>query len=187
MPVLARALELADCTVDIVHGQRGKAHIDRYIRGYNSAARFTPWIVLRDLDSDAQCAPDLVGRLLPAPSQWMTLRIAVRAIESWLLADPEALSDYLRVRRALVPQDPESLPDPKGALVALAAKSRLAAIRADMVPAAGMTSRVGPAYSSRISEFALTRWRPGIARQRSDSLRRCIESVRSLKRAFERQ
>ena len=185
VPVLTRVLGLVGCSIDVVHGQRGKAEIDKSIGGYNSAARFSPWVVLRDLDSDAPCAADLVLRTLPASSQWMRLRIAVRAVESWLLADAEALSDFLRVRRAIVPPDPDGLADPKGTLVNIARRSRLRAIRQDMVPEVGMTSRVGPAYSSRITEFARTRWRPEVARERSDSLRRCVESVRSLREAFE--
>jgi len=185
LPVLSRVLEFVDCSIDVAHGQRGKADIDRNIRGYNSAARFSPWIILRDLDDDAPCAPVLVSRILAAPSSWMRLRIAVRAIESWLLADAETLSDYLRIRRALVPTDPEALADPKGSLVDLARRSRLSAIRADMVPSAGVTSRVGPAYPSRVAEFARTLWRPEVARQHSESLQHCIDSVRSLKRAFE--
>jgi hypothetical protein len=185
LPVLSRVLEFVDCSIDVAHGQRGKASIDRNIRGYNNAARFSPWIVMRDLDHDAACAPELAAAILPWPSQWMRLRIAVRALESWLLADAEALSNYLHIRRAHVPNNPEALDDPKRSLVDLARRSRRAAIRDDMVPAEGVTSRVGPAYPSRVAEFARTQWRPGVAREHSESLRSCIESVRLLKHAFE--
>jgi hypothetical protein len=44
---------------------------------------------------------------------------------------------------------------------------------------------VGPAYSSRLIEFALDEaegWRPEIAARRSDSLRRCIEGIERLVR-----
>lgn len=184
--ILQRVIETGGCSIDVIHGQRGKGHIAANMRGYNNAARFSPWIILRDLDQDAVCAPSLIESLLPERSRWMNLRIAVRAVETWLLADPEALADYLRVRRALVPSDPESLADPKQALVNLARHSRVGAIRDDMAPAAGMTSRVGPAYASRISEFARDRWRPGIARHHSDSLRRCMDAVRRMRIAFER-
>ena len=185
LAVLSRVLEFVDCSIDIAHGQRGKASIDRNIRGYNNAGRFSPWIILRDLDHDAACAPGLAAALLPAPSRWMRLRIAVHAMESWLMADAEGLSDYLHIRRAHVPDNPETVDDPRRSLVDLARRSRLAAIRDDMVPAEGVTSRVGPAYPSRVAEFARTYWRPEVAREHSDSLRRCIESVQLLKHAFE--
>lgn len=185
LSVLSRVLEFVDCSIDVAHGQRGKASIDRNILGYNNAANFSPWLVLRDLDHDAACAPELAAAILPVPSQWMRLRIAVRAMESWLLADAEALSNYLHTRRAHVPNNPDALDDPKRSLVDLARRSRRAAIRDDMVPAEGATSRVGPAYPSRVAEFARTEWRPDVARDHSESLRRCIESVRLLKHAFE--
>ena len=117
----------------------------------------------------------------------MRFRVAVRAIESWLLADAESLSEYLRVRRAMIPADPDRLDDPKATLVKIARQSRVTAIRLDMVPEQGMTSRVGPAYSSRVTEFARRRWRPEVARDHSDSLERCIESAHALRDAFENQ
>ena len=187
VPVLARVLELAGCSIHVSHGQRGKVGIDKNLGGYNSAARFSPWVVLRDLDSDATCAAEFVSRILPVPSQWMRFRVAVRATESWLLADAETLSEYLRVRRAIIPADPDRLADPKATLVNIARQSRAAAIRLDMVPEAGMTSRVGPAYSSRVTEFARKRWRPEVARDHSESLRRCIERALALRDAFENQ
>ena len=103
------------------------------------------------------------------------------------MADAESLSVYLRVPRAIVPADPDRLENPKRALVDIARRSRLAAIRQDMVPGPGMTSRVGPAYSSRVSEFARLHWRAEVASGQSDSLRRCIGAVRSLRLAFEEQ
>jgi len=178
VPVVRRVLSLVGCSVHVVHGRSGKDLINRNLLGYNNAARFSPWLVLRDLDHDADCAAQLVANVLPNPAAWMRLRIAVRATECWLLADSERISRFLRVKRSLVPADPEQLADPKGALVNLARRSHIASVREDIVPSPGMSSRVGPGYVSRISEFALNDWRPDVAMNRSDSLRRCIERVR---------
>lgn len=52
-----------------VHGEKGKNWLDRNLRGYNNAARFAPWLVLRDLDRDAECAPELLASLLPFSSE----------------------------------------------------------------------------------------------------------------------
>lgn len=161
--VIRRVLELGGCKVHVVHGRTGKRHIDPNIGGYNNAARWAPWLVVRDQDMDARCAGELASRILPKPADWMRFRIAVRAIEAWLLADAEMIAEFLQVRRALVPTTPEALDDPKGALVNLARQSRSRAIRADMVPAQGTTGRVGSGYASRVSEFADTTWRPEVA------------------------
>ena len=148
--IVTRILALARCSVATVYEQNGKHNIDSRIAGYNNAARFAPWFVLRDLDSDAACAPNLARIVLPEPATWMRFRIAVREAESWLLADPDALSRYLRVRAALIPRNPEALPDPKLSLVNLARHSRSAVIRQDMVPDQGVSAVVGPGYVARV-------------------------------------
>lgn len=178
--VVRRILEFVGCSVHLVHGRAGKHHIDLNLTGYNNAARFAPWFVLRDLDHDAACAGALVGQLLPTPATWMRFRVAVREVESWVLADPAGISKFLRIREALVPGSPDQLNDPKAVLVNLARQSPIAAIRTDMVPATGMSSAVGPAYASRLNEFALGHWRPSIAVSNSESLRRCVERLREL-------
>ena len=178
--VAGRILKAVGCSVDIIYGRSGKGTIMRNLGGYNKAAQFAPWFVLRDLDHDASCAPALVSSTLQGPAKWMRYRIAVRGVEAWLLADPEALAGFLRVRRELMPQDPDGLSNPKAAVVSLARKSRSSQIRRDVVPASGTSALVGPAYSSRMAEFVSDHWRPDVARNRSDSLRRCLDRVREL-------
>ena len=159
------------------HGLRGKLYLDRNLNGYNSAARFAPWLVLRDLDHDAPCPSELIRRLLPQPSPQMMFRICVREVESWLLADHESLATFIGVRVSRVPADPDTLDDPKATVVNLARHSRIRAIREDMVPAEHMSGTTGPAYSSRIAEFVREHWRPEVASARSTSLRRCIDRL----------
>jgi hypothetical protein len=157
-------------------GLHGKATVDGKLCSYNAAARGWYWLVLRDLDTDADCAPTLRGRLLPEPSPHMAFRIAVRAVESWLMGDREKLAAFLHVRLALVPLDPESLVSPKDAMVALARRSRRQRIRDDMAPQSA--ARVGPRYAARLAEFVTHDWRPEVASERCDSLRRCLDALR---------
>jgi hypothetical protein len=163
-----------------VYGKKGKPHLQSRVHGYNHAAQHTPWLVLVDLDHDADCAPPLHANWLPAPAPRMCFRVAVREVEAWLLADFEAMADFLGVARNRVPRDPESLSAPKEALVNLARHSRRKAIREDLVPRAGSGRAVGPAYSSRLIEFASTHWRPAMAARRADSLRRAIACLQRL-------
>ena len=155
----------------------GKNALDRDLQGYDNAARFTPWFVLRDLDHDEPCAPSLVDRLLPNPSAQMCFRIAVRTVEVWLLADRTSLAGFLSVSKAKITHDPEILDRPKEFMVNLARRSRSSAIRDDMVPAHGVSSQVGPGYTARLIEFALRYWDPYRGALHSDSLDRCITAL----------
>jgi hypothetical protein len=165
-----------------VHGRQGKQLLQQRITGYNEAARFEKWAVLVDLDGDADCAPPLVASWLLNPSPTMCFRVAVREVEAWLLADRERLSAFLGVAATRIPPQPESEPNPKKTMVDLAKRSRRRDIRLDMFPRPGSGRMTGPAYSSRLIEFASGTWRPDVAARSSDSLRRCLDCLRRLAR-----
>lgn len=175
--IVSRIIQLAGLRLGTTYPQGGKHQLDRRLSAYNNAARFSYWLVVRDLNGDAACAPDLIHRILPAPSRFMRLRIAVRAAEAWLLADRQSIARFLAIPAERIPMNPEALADPKKELVNLARGSRRRSIREDMVPQQGTTGRVGPGYPGRIIEFALDSWRPNVAAQRSQSLARCIAAV----------
>lgn len=176
--VIRRILSSVGMEVGFIHGRRGKGALDRSMAGFNLSARHSPWLVVRDLDHDAECAVALARRLVPAPAALMCLRIAVRALEAWLLADREEISRFLQVPLAKVPLQPESLPHPKQALVELSKYSKLRAIRDDMVPAPGTGAQVGRGYTGRVIEFAGRYWSPERAAENSDSLYRCLRALR---------
>lgn len=163
-----------------VYGKKGKPHLRSQIDGYNNAARHAPWVVLVDLDHTKGCAPTLCAEWLAEPAPQLCFRVAVRAVEAWLMADAEALADFLGVGRKKVPVDPETLANPKQALVNLASQSRKREIREDMVPRQGSGRTVGPAYASRLIEFVYAHWRPAKAADRADSLRRTITCLKRL-------
>jgi hypothetical protein len=75
--IVHRLLEHLGAGIGAVHGRHGKRHLERSLRGYNEAARLSPWLVMLDLDSDAECAPILRAQLLASESPMMLLRIAV--------------------------------------------------------------------------------------------------------------
>lgn len=158
----------------------GKQKLDRQLRGYNNASKHSSWLVLRDMDHDAPCATALCRQLVPEPSQGLILRIAVRAIESWLIADRPGLAHYLRVPVGSVPLDPERLSSPKDSIIRLAKRSKSEALRRSLVPMKGSIARVGPGYTGRISEFALTAWDPAAAVECSRSLARTILRLKSI-------
>ncbi|MCD6336150.1 MAG: hypothetical protein J7M27_12640 [Candidatus Latescibacteria bacterium] len=178
--VLRRILEYVGLTCGTVYGKEGKGVLLKRLPSYNQAARFAPWLVTVDLDQDADCAPDFVRNVLPNPADGMHFRVAVRAIEAWLLADAERLAAFLRVRVSKIPAHPDAEPNPKRTLINLARQSRKRIIREDIVPREGSGGSVGPGYTGRFIEFVTATehlWRPDVAMQRSDSLRRCVEAL----------
>jgi hypothetical protein len=167
-----------------VYGRTGKSHLQRRLYGYNQAARFSPWIVLVDLDHDADCAPPFRNSWLPVASQYMCFRVVVRAVEAWLMADRERLAQFLSVNIARIPQNVETVDHPKLTIVNIARHSRRREIREDIVPRSGSGRVVGPAYTARLIEFVMsakTGWRPEVAAERSESLKRCLLCLHRLK------
>ena len=178
--VVRTVIAHAGATTGDVYGKQGKAFLRQRIAGYNNAARRSPWIVLIDLDREEECAPPLRNAWLVQPAPHLCFRVAVREVEAWLMADREHLAAFLRVPRNKIPASPEGLDDPKTAMVTLARSSKRLAIRKDMTPREGSGRQVGPAYSSRLIEFASSSWRPDVAAERSDSLQRAIDCLRRL-------
>lgn len=178
--VVERLIDHTGGQVGTVYGRSGKDRLRKKISGYNNAARHAPWFVLVDLDHEKDCAPALRAAWLPEPAPRLCFRVAVHEVEAWLLADAETLADYLGVSRDRISGAPEELDDPKGAMIALARRSRRRDIREDMAPREGSGRRVGPGYPGRLVDYAANAWRPAVASRRSESLRRAIDCLRRL-------
>lgn len=171
--VLGRLIKDVPATLGTTYGGKGKENLIKRLAGFNGAAHFSPWAVLIDLDSSGICAPAMLRVWLPDSAPNMCFRIAVRAIELWLLADRAGLATFLRVAQTRIPPNPDAATNPKQVLVQAAAASKSSAIRDEMVPRPGAGRSEGPAYASRLIEFAEEHWNPSVAAGASDSLRRC--------------
>jgi hypothetical protein len=182
--VLRRLLHEAGIVAGTIYGKTGKSKLLLQLPAYNHAARFQPWVVLMDLDRDADCVPPFLNRLqIASMSPGLCFRVAVRATESWLLADRERFSSFFGITLSKVPQSPEELQDPKRFLAELARSSRRREIRQDVAPRPKSGRAVGPAYTSRLIEYIQnleTGWRPEIAAQNSESLARCLRRLQRL-------
>ena len=178
--VVRRLIVEAGAQPGPVYGKGGKAALRAKINGYNNAARHAPWLVVVDLDGDAECAPPLREIWIPAPAPWLCFRVVVRQIEAWLMADAESLAAYLGIAARRIPTAPETLDNAKAAMVTLARRSRKRNMQYDMVPREGGGRSVGPAYTSRLIEYATSRWRPRVAAARSESLRRAMARLERL-------
>jgi|SRR5579864_6679681 len=174
--VARRLLDYANrgYAVGAAYGRTGFGYLRSTIIGWNRAARGIPFIVLTDLDS-YPCPPALIKDWLTEPQNPnLLLRVAVREVEAWLLADRLNLARYLRVSEQHVPQDPDALVDAKAALVNLARQSKSAEMRASIAPKKGSTAKQGPEYNASLSEFVCSGWDVDAAQHRSPSLARTV-------------
>ncbi len=168
-----------ECVIGNTYRRGGFGYLKKNMKGFNNAAKGVPFLVITDLDT-ACCAPELIQEWLGVPkNDNLLFRVAVREVESWLLADQRAFAAFLGVRDSLIPADPDTLRDPKATLVGLARKSPHAALRRGMVPAGGTTAIQGPAYNTELGKFVRESWDPHRAAGHSDSLSRAIAEIRS--------
>ncbi len=178
--VLRRLVESVGAEIAYLYPVGGMKQLDQRLSGYNKAARYSPWCVLRDLDTDAACPADLIAHILPESAPTMCFRIVVRAVEAWLMADRQRIASFLSVSRAKIPLSPDDTPNPKEVLINVARTSNKIAVRESLVPRPGSGRSVGTGYTSLMIEYVRTKWRPEVAAEYSDSLMRCISCLKSL-------
>lgn len=186
-PVVRKLAGDAGLQVAEVLPMRGKDKLDLRLDGFNAAANGSPWFVLRDLDHDAECAPSYLRNLNLHAAPWMVFRLAMREMESWLLADREGLAQFLSVSASRIAERPDDLDDPKQALVNIARFSKKRAIVQALVPKKGDSAPVGPLYETALIEFSSSHWDLKRASKRSPSLRRARKALLELARRWSRQ
>jgi len=181
--VLRRLLKHADrgYSIGTAYRRGGYGYLKRTIGGWNQAARSVPFVVLTDLD-DAVCPAELIGSWLKGPAHPnLIFRIAVREVESWLLADPDGLASYLKVKLSSLPTNPDRLGDPKAAIIDLAKESRSRDIKSSLVPRKQSTAKQGPDYNNCLSMFVDQFWDIDFAASNSDSLSRSLAKLLQFK------
>lgn len=155
----------------------GCDRIKKGIRNINDSARGMPFMVLVDLDTE-ECAPILISNWLKEPKHPnLIFRVAVREVESWVMADTEGFSRFLGIKPSLFPLDMESIDDPKQFLIQMAGKSRKKELKKAIVPKPGSNARVGPDYNGVLISFVYRDWDIACAIQRSRSLKHAVEAL----------
>lgn len=137
---------------------------------FNEAGRHMTVLGLADLEQ-APCPVILLSRLKGGKAAGFKLRLAVRMLESWIMADREAFAGFLGVRTALVSPDPDAESHPKRKIVALARQSKKRMIREALVPN-DSGAVVGPEYTPVMAGFVESGWNVLRARTNSPSLSR---------------
>ncbi len=169
-----------DFEVGSVFGKSGFGYLRKNLRAFNQASRKTPFLVLTDLDA-AACAPTLMAEWkLEDPHPHLLFRIAVREVESWVLADRGAFAAFFGIVQQRIPQMPDALDDPKQALLGLVAACKTRELRDAVVRHNGRRLHVGRDYNGTLGAFVWSRWNSLRAARNSDSLKRTLQALDKL-------
>lgn len=157
-------------------GQRlrrnGSGYLRMRIPNFCAMADLQPVFLITDLDRlpcPSALLSDWIGRR-KQPAGFL-LRVAVREIESWLLADHEALRRVLARPHERLPNAPDQLEDPKRFLIDLARRGPRR-LREAIVPEDGAIAVQGLGYNEVLVDVVRRLWNPSRAAQRSQSLQR---------------
>lgn len=140
-------------------------------------------LVLTDLDQ-AKCAGELREQWLSTRSEpaRLLLRVAVREVESWVLADHAAMRVLIGPKGTLPPH-PDELLDPKQALLRLA-NCAPRGVRDDLLRVADGRLAQGLGYNACLVHWVGSVWNPGQAAERSPSLQRARKRLREAVHTF---
>lgn len=166
--------------------RQGFGYLKKRLSNFCQMAQQRPVLLITDLDN-AQCPSQLVGRWLgkrPQPAG-LLIRVAVREIESWLLADHVAMRRLLGNAVVELPGAPDTLPDPKRELLRLSHYAPRD-VRADLLAPQGSVASQGLGYNARLGELVRRTWEPERAANRSPSLGRALVRLRELSERIHR-
>lgn len=151
--------------------RNGFGYLRSRMGNWRQMAQHQVVVVLTDLDKKLcplALRADWLGDI--AMPENLLLRIAVREVESWVLADHEGMRELIGSKGAL-PSLPDDLPDPKQYLLRLA-KNAPRTVRDDLVKEDGAMASQGIGYNARLTSWIHSVWDPQRAAERSPSLQR---------------
>lgn len=169
------------------YGKQGFGYIKRNIAGFNNAAKGTAYFVLTDLDN-AKCPSLLIDSWLGTKRHPnLIFRIAVREVESWVMAHRSAFAKFFEIENHRIPERLDEISNAKEFLINLVRNSRNAKIRESVVPSSGSSAKVGPDYGGVLMEFVTKRWKSKQAARHSESLVRALRAIQKFKPVFEKK
>lgn len=159
--------------------QGGFGYLKKQMENWINLSIRSNLLLITDLDQEV-CASGLIekwrGRSeLP---KGFLFRVAVREVESWLLADHEAIEKLIG-KKGKVPKEPDQLQDPKQKLLELAQRASRD-VRDDMVKANQPNLRQALGYNARLCPWVQREWSPIRASERSPSLSRALRRMSEL-------
>ncbi len=140
--------------------------------------------IITDLDT-AECACVLIrdwfaipqGDPVDLPSQCI-FRVAVREVESWIIADNAAWAEYIGIAAANFSMHPDRLDDPKKHLLNAIRRKGRKKVHREMLPHG--SAHIGPRYNEVLCDFVDSSWEPERAAENSPSLARALKALMKL-------
>jgi hypothetical protein len=172
--------------VAVSFGKKGNGYLRSNINSFRILAQSYPILLLTDLDN-VRCPASLIAKWCGRrnlPEKFL-FRVAVRETEAWILADRHGFAAFSGVPHQQIPLHPESLRDPKAALLSLVERYGRRSIKADILPARRSTARVGLAYNQALCNFVNHSWSIERAAAVSDSLNRARLRLHELRLALD--
>ena len=105
----------------------------------------------------------------------VVFRVAIREVESWIIADHEAWADYIEIAEDNFCTTPDDLADPKLYLLNVVRKKGRKKRHKEMLPSG--TASIGPGYNNALCEFVQKHWSPNRASENSPSLKQAINAL----------
>jgi hypothetical protein len=175
---LLAEINLAPKNVQLLR-KDGFGYLRSKVEAWKALARLKPVLLITDLDRIA-CPQQLRDAWLTGspPPPNLLLRIAVREVESWVLADHVAMRQLIG-NKGKLPPVPDDLPDPKSHLLQLA-KLAPREVREDLVKENGAVASQGIGYNARLQALVASSWSPERASERSPSLARARHRLQDL-------
>ena len=158
--------------------RNGSGYLKSKVESWRQLAGQQVVLLLTDLDQ-IDCPVALRNEWLgtrPVPDR-LLLRIAVREIESWVLADHDAMRKLIGDRGKLPPA-PDELGDPKAFLLNMVRKYAPRDVKQDLLAERGAMASQGLGYNRRLVAWVKSDWRPDRAAARSPSLLRARQALR---------
>ena len=157
--------------------RNGSGYLKSKVESWRQLAGQQVVLLLTDLDQ-IDCPVALRNEWLgtrPVPDR-LLLRIAVREIESWVLADHDAMRKLIGDRGKLPPA-PDELGDPKAFLLNMVRKYAPRDVKQDLLAERGAMASQGLGYNRRLVAWVKSDWSPDRAAARSPSLLRARQAL----------
>ncbi|SCX72270.1 protein of unknown function [Pseudomonas sp. NFACC32-1] len=159
--------------------RNGFGYLKSRVENFCRMAKQAPVLLITDLDKK-KCPTDLISEWLgnSPPHDNFLFRVAVREVESWLLADQIAIQKLFGLKNSITSR-PDELFDPKRTLLSLA-KNAPKKVREELVAQRGAVASQGVGYNALLGNWVTETWQPERAAEHSPSLYRTRIRLREL-------